>query len=219
MWVYLSHPWGPSCPAYAGGQRIELSRSRSIAKGDCANNMEFKASNHIGTHFDFPLHFDGNGKSAVGYNPQDFIFKKIALYWLEISPGKLVDISCLEKLPKPEDADLCLIRTGASLYRETDTYWQNGPGLACDLANWLRGHFKNLRAVGIDFISVSSFGARDIGRKVHKEFLCHERPLLIIEDADFSSLQNTIPTSVIALPLRIEDGDGAPCTIIAQINN
>ncbi len=219
--VFLSHPWGPSCPPYAGGEGVSIKPTRSLAAGDSCNAVEFKAPNHIGTHFDFPSHFHPSGKHALNYSPDFFVHDKTLVFWFETPYGHLIEVGDLEHALRNYDGDgketLILVRSGASLYRHTAQFWQAGPGIAPGVANFLRKTFSQLTSVGLDSISISSLLHREIGRSVHHEFLCHERPLLIIEDMDLEPLAARVPHKVIALPLRLEEGDGAPCTVIAEL--
>ncbi len=221
-WIFLSYPWGPSCPSYAGGARIEVQKVRCMDHGDPCNAIEFKAPNHIGTHFDFPLHFHEKGKGVLDYSAQDFVFESVLSLWFECEKGSLIAVEDLKKALSKyhgnyEETLIC-IRSGASLYRDTEDFWKNGTGIDVGVGNFLRETFPKLRCVALDSISISSLQHRDIGRRVHKEFLCDEqRPLWIIEDLNLESVKDLKIKKLIALPLRIEGGDGAPCTVIANL--
>ena len=219
--MFLSHPWGPSCPPYANGSRVIIEADKCMSAGSSCNSLTFSAPNHIGTHFDFPLHFTGNGKSVEDYEANDFVFNRVACLWLtSLKAGALITrdlvASQIEELAPPPNLDMLLIRTGSSIFRNEARYWAEGIGIGRGVADFLRDLFPDLRAVGIDTISISSLPHRYVGRDVHREFLCHEsRPLLIIEDMQLEALSRCKISQVIALPLRIEKGDGAPCTVIA----
>ena len=68
----------------------------------------------------------------------------------------------------------------------------------------------------MDFISLTSFQNRELGRESHRSFLGGEHPILLIEDMDLSQL-STSPLSIQCLPLLIYGLDGAPVSIIAKI--
>ncbi len=221
MWTFISHPWGPSCPAYAGGDPIYLNKIKDIKTGDSSCLSEFKSTNHIGTHFDFPAHFSLNGKTVLDYDATNFVYSSVYIFWLDLENDTLITPQILEQAhtkldPSDLQAELVLIRTGAGLYRNSEKYWKNGPGIGPETADYLRDIFPSIKTVGIDTISITSFSSREIGRQVHKEFLCHENSLLLIEDMNLEVLNNTKPLQVIALPLRIEGADGAPCTVVAK---
>jgi len=89
--------------------------------------------------------------------------------------------------------------------------------LSADLAKGLRTNYQNIRALGVDVISITSRLHREEGRKAHREFLgghYASEPFVLIEDMSLSNLTDYI-SQVIVLPLMIAGTDGAPCTIIA----
>lgn len=224
-WVFLSHKWGPACPSYGNGSRIKLSMNKCMIKGDSCNTITFEASNHIGTHFDFPRHFDRHGPSVDDFPAESYVYNHVDCLWLNVvAPGCLLDLttikSALKRQPIPIKIELLLMRTGSGLWREQDSYWQDGIGIGKGVADYLRECFPHLRAVGLDTISISSLRYREIGREVHREFLIGDgkRRLLIIEDMMLEPLRDRRVGQVIALPLRIDEGDGAPCTVIAQVD-
>ena len=111
--------------------------------------------------------------------------------------------------------ELLLIKTGYGIYRSTDRYTLTPPGLSADLALFLRKKFPKLRCVGMDLISVSSYGNREEGRKAHCAFLNPDEgePILLIEDMKLDTNGNF--NKVIVAPLLIDNADGAPCTVLA----
>ncbi len=221
---FLSFPWGPSCPPYGNGQPCSIVRKSQISEGGSSNSLWISGSNHIGTHMDFPLHFCQNGKSVDQYAPADFIFSCPLTIDLDdfpeqtlIDPTHVEAFFSQEKVSKPNESvvDLILLKTNATRFRGQNQYWERGPGLGLGLAAYFRSHFPLLKAVGIDAISITSYAHRETGRAVHREFLCESHPLMLIEDMNLQPLNTLSLTSVIALPLRIEGGDGAPASIIA----
>jgi kynurenine formamidase len=69
----------------------------------------------------------------------------------------------------------------------------------------------------MDWISVSSFQHREEGRIAHRELL--GAGWRLFEDLSLAIVPVGLIHTVLALPLRIDGGDGAPCTIIASITN
>lgn len=223
-YIFLSYPWGPSCPPYANGDPITFKGTKQISRGDSCNSLWISAPNHIGTHMDFPLHFCADGKSALDYSADEFVFQSpMVIDFGGFPKGTLVTphhvdraLDRCESTQNFSDSDLILLKTNASTYRNTRDYWENGPGLGLGLAAHFRKLFPRHRAVGIDAISITTFGQREIGRQVHREFLGDRDPVVLIEDMDLTRLENFEPATITALPLRIELGDGAPATVIAS---
>jgi arylformamidase len=91
--VFLSHPWGPSTPAYANGERIKITVRGCIGHGDSCNSVVIESPNHMGTHFDFPRHFDPNGRTCDSYPASSFVHEKVGLLWLNCGRGTLIETS------------------------------------------------------------------------------------------------------------------------------
>ncbi len=116
------------------------------------------------------------------------------------------------------ETDLLLLRTGYEKFRMETKYWKKNPGLSPNLAMELRTNHSNIRAVGVDVISITSRMHKDEGRKAHREFLGNQydsNPIVLIEDMSLINFMTDI-SQVTVLPLMISNADGSPCTIIAQ---
>jgi kynurenine formamidase len=217
-WIWLSHALSEDTPAYAGGIGLQVFSEKCISSGDSCNASKLTLSNHLGSHVDAPRHFIPEGLTVDAYQPNDWIFSSPLLVDISIKVPELISIDHLSPLLlKDVDAcDLLLIRTGFELSRSKRCYWESGPGLHPHLANWLQSKLPNLRAIGIDWISVSSFQHREMGRSAHVALL--GAGWRLFEDLALAAVPCDAIESVIALPLRLEGGDGAPCTIIASIS-
>ena len=215
--IFLSHPIANDMPLYGGSSDIKITQSSSILSGDTANSLKLLMPNHAGTHLDVPFHFYQNGRKLTEYLPSDWIFQNPTCVDIgEIKEGYLIDYQDVSKFINDKN-DLLLIRTGFEKYRDKVSYWQKNPGLSENLAKKLRTKHPNIRAVGVDVISITSRLNRQEGRKAHLEFLgshYDSSPIVLIEDMSLESYSNKISTVIIA-PLLISDADGAPCTVFA----
>jgi kynurenine formamidase len=68
----------------------------------------------------------------------------------------------------------------------------------------------------MDFISLTAYQHRELGRTAHRAFLGGGRPILLIEDMDVRQLSSQ-PKSIICSPILLKGVDGAPVNIIASI--
>ena len=163
-----------------------------------------------------PRHFSDNGKKTTDYPICDYVFEKCQVIDVPCKTAKLITMSDLNGLR--EDVDLLLIRTGYESKRGTDEYWNNNPGLDPELADDLRNKCQNLRCVGFDFISVTSWQHRAEGRMAHKAFLAPDscaREIWAIEDMSLRKAPDDIKKVIVA-PLLVEDGNGSSVTVIAE---
>lgn len=211
---FLSHILTKDTPLYGGEQNVGLKTDKSISKGDSCNVTEFNFTSHAGTHVDAPKHFIENGKSIDVFPPEAWVYNSPAVIDVsDINPGQLIlpDHCRLEDVSK--DSDFLIFRTNFEKYRGQDCYWEQNPGLSLILSKMIVSEFHSVRAVGMDFISVSSFQHRDEGRQVHKTLLEHE--IFLYEDISLSALPEAITIrKIMAFPIRYDSGDGSPVTII-----
>ncbi|MFA6540145.1 MAG: cyclase family protein [Bacteroidota bacterium] len=215
-YIYLSHVIDEFTPSYGNRDNFTQEELSSIIKGGSANSSKWIfSSNHLGTHIDVPKHFFDDGQDILSYHAGFWIFRSARVIDIECSEGKIINQELFEK-QLSDDIDLLMIRTGYEKYRKSDKYWNDNPGLSPDLADYLRNKYKNLRAIGFDFISLTSWNHRDIGKQAHKCFLDKSSPLLIIEDMSLQSLKGNIQ-NVTILPMRVRNSNGSPVTVIAKV--
>jgi kynurenine formamidase len=218
-WIYLSYLLQSDAPAYGGVQAFYDEPDKEMAKGDSCNTRFWRMSNHMGTHIDFPRHFSADGDTLEAYPADFWFFSKVAVVTLkDVKPGQILTVEDLELSAISIDTELLLIKTGFCNLRDVEIYWQNNPGLHPDLAAKLRQDFQNLKVIGFDFISVSSFAHRQIGRESHRAFLESHYPILLMEDMDLKKIdQKTTIKQVIIAPIRVKGADASPSTIFAEV--
>ena len=218
-WVYLSYSLNPRTPAYGGGDSLKVQQEKSMEMGDSCDTSYWSLHNHLGTHIDFPRHFVRCGKTSEDYDPEFwFFYSPFVIDISPVEPGLIIETEAVDMNAVPNNIDILVIKTGFCHLREKDIYWENNPGFAPGLAVFLRERFPHLRILGFDSISLSSFVHRKIGREAHKAFLDHPNPILLLEDMDLSTIENSMKLKqVIVSPLRVEGADGAPCTVFANI--
>lgn len=220
-WIYLSYPLSPDTPAYGGEDFLKFRHGKSMTKGDSCNTSYWILPSHLGTHIDFPRHFVSNGMTANEYPCEFWIFQTpCILHVFPVEPGTLIGPQNLELAGVDKDADLLLLKTNFGKRRNERVYWEENPGIEPDMASFLRENLPNLRVLGFDFISLSSFAHRELGRNAHRAFLDHPNAILPLEDVNLSRLDTRIRLeTVIVSPLIIESADAVPCTVFAQISD
>lgn len=219
-WVYLSYLLQPALTGYGDGERVKIHRLRRMAQGDTSNNSALEFPSHYGTHIDFPNHFVLDGSTIEAYAASYFVHTCV----------EVVDISAQfgDQLIGPEHfsghklnpkTTFLIIRTGLGAEREDARYWRENPGIAPELAAYLREQLPELRTLGMDTISLSGYQNRPIGRVAHKAFL-EEHAITLVEDMDLSALGSAARINQLLIaPLRFEQADGSPVTILAQIEH
>lgn len=215
--TYLTHPINESTPSYGNRDRISLKPNNQISEGDTANTTEIHiTNNHIGTHFDVPKHFYDDGKTITDIDPLEWVFDNVKLVDIECEKGRLIDIEDFEGFEIPHETDLLLIRTGFEKLRDSDLYWNAYPGISEKACEYLREAYPKLRAVGFDFISLTSPLFKLEGKAAHRALLDERKGsiVLIIEDMKIGHL-NEDPKKIIMAPLLLDNGNGGPVTVLA----
>lgn len=220
--IYLSYLLDQNTPSYGNRNPFIIEQKSVIAKGDRANDSYIKTTVHIGTHIDMPYHFHEHGQTIENFPASFWQFHSPLI--IEVEPSS--DVLCKEiidvlvTLDNLDKCDFLIIKTGICHQRDQQSFWQNNYGFAPELADYMRANMPNLRVLGFDSISLSSFQQRDIGKQAHEAFLDPACPILILEDMDLTQIDKTTNLSqVIISPIRIARCDGLPCTVFGWLND
>ena len=208
--IFLSFFLNEETPVYGGEKNMFLiNKTKQIAKGDSSNNLHLSFPNHIGTHIDFPSHFNNEGKTCCEYPASFWIFDKIGFLECSIQdlPSKISNLR--------SDIEILILKTGFGEIRNENKYWAEQPVIPSSFAKLLKNNFPSLRLFGFDMISLTSKLNREEGKLSHLNFLITE-DILILEDMDLSSLRSS-PSLIIVSPLQVEKSDGVPCNVIAVV--
>ncbi|MBF0109470.1 MAG: cyclase family protein [Magnetococcales bacterium] len=218
-WVLLSHPLGQTVPVYGDvAARPERTMVKSIRGGDTANVCRIALENHWGTHVDAPAHFFDQGPGVTGFTAGEWIFDSPCLIDIACGPGEMIGVLAVMEHVTSE-CDLVLFRTGFQRYRGTEVYSMDNPGVDKEVGLWLRHNRPGVRALGMDFVSLTARRHRPEGRESHRTFLDPQssgRPIRLIEDMNLDHSLETL-SQVIVAPLWMEDIDSAPCTVFGRL--
>jgi arylformamidase len=196
-------------PTFPGDPKVTIDTCKAIASGDVANVSLISFGVHTATHVDAPNHFlEGTRKLA-----ELDIYKMIGdCYVMELTDDVLsIEPKHVERL---DNVERILFKTRNSQFwnepekgfREDFTYIS--PAAARILVE------KNIKLVGIDYLSVEQFGVGSFD--THITLL--EKEIVIIEGLDLREVPEG-NYELMCLPLKIEGGtgDGSPArTVLRQ---
>lgn len=206
-------------PVYGGNAGLNLTHVKNIDQGDSCNTWRFCLESHWGTHVDCPSHFFVDGQKVSDYPSEFWLFRKPQVVEIGANPGQIItreNLSC----DINSETDIILFQSQWWKFRGKEIYSKRNPGLHPGLALWLRQDFPAVRAVGLDWISISSFENREMGREAHKAFLNPNGqgyPILIVEDMNLSTDLRNLKEVWVA-PLLVEGIDSAPCTVMGVLD-
>ncbi|MDH2901028.1 MAG: cyclase family protein [archaeon] len=209
--VDLTHELANGMPIYPGDPSPSFERSATIEKNG-VNLTKLTLGSHTGTHTDAPIHFISGGESIDQIPVKSFIGEALVV---DLSKTKaigsgIVPSDLQEFDSQIRDDDIVLLYTGSSDKWGDPAVNSNYTYCTKEAADYFVS--KKVRAVGIDFLSIEKFKAPE--PIVHKTLL--KNGIYIIESLS-SALKQFSGQRIllISLPIKLENGDGAPSRSIA----
>ncbi|MCI4346532.1 MAG: cyclase family protein [Thermoplasmata archaeon] len=200
----ISMPLGAGTPIFPGDPAFVANRIQRVEAGAPYNLTELKLGSHTGTHVDPPLHFLPGQAGAERLDLRTLNGPCRVLH-LPRTPRA---IGAEELSGVPRGTERLLLRTPNS------ERWAAGEGFFRDFAALSRPgaellRSRGVRLVGIDALSIERGGSQ--GFPVHWLLLGAGVPIL-----EGLRLEGTPAGEyeLRCLPLRLVDGDGAPCRAI-----
>jgi arylformamidase len=221
-YVRLSYDIRSEDPGWPGNPKYEYHQNTAIEAGDPANTYRLDLFNHFGTHLDAPNHFNPEGIKIAEVPVDRFVYERPFVADIPKGDRELVIREELEEhAGRIAECDLLLIRSGWQRFRasEPERYAAEGPGVSSEACTYLIEEFPELKAVGMDWISLAAYRRPEEGVLAH-QILCgaHHpgRYVIIVEDIDLARLPQD-PARVYAVPLFPEGVDSSPCTVFAEV--
>ncbi len=233
--VDLSHAYSDKTVYWVTAKEFELD---TVFKGQTEKGYYYAANNfstaeHGGTHLDAPIHFAKGGQTVEEIPLEKLVGKAIKVDVTSkalnnpdylITSEDLMEWEREHKMNIPKGS-IVLLQTGFSrFYPDKEKYLGTSergehavqelhfPGLSPEAAQWLVDN-RSITAIGIDTPSI------DYGQSEY--FKSHV--ILLSENIPaFENLTNLdqLPSTgfdIVALPMKIEGGSGAPLRIVALI--
>ena len=231
--VDLSHEYSDSAIFWP---TAEIFRLEKVADGItpqgyyyAANN--FESAEHGGTHVDAPVHF-AEGKWSVDQIPLEQLIGDAAVVDVSSKSATqpdyqvtVADLEAWEKAHGSLSGTIVLIRTDyskrwpdAARYLGTAERGEGAvaklhfPGLHPDAARWLASN-RTLKAVGIDTASID-YGQSTLF-ETHR--VLYERNIPGLENLTNLDRLPARGSRIVALPMKIKGGSGAPLRAIATV--
>ncbi len=180
------------------------------ADGWNATNLHIYS--HGGTHMDAPYHFEVTDE-RIDEIPVERFISKAHVVTIEISqPQQLITVSNFATIENSLQAgESVIMKTGWSNYVGTDKYRNELPRISKEAAEWLVNRKVNMLAV--EPPSVADVNNLPEVTLIHKILLGGN--IIIVEGICNTDALTKTEVQLIALPLKIYKGDGAPARVIA----
>jgi len=189
---------------------VEFEPAKNI-KEDGWNATTLHLYSHAGTHMDAPTHFEVNNGSVDQY-PVDRFFNTCHLIDLiGIQPNTEIRIEDLRNVKQIlKKGEGLIFRTGWSKFQNNLIYRDGLPPISKKLALWCAE--KGVSVVGVEPPSVADVNNLPLLTEIHTILL--KADILIVEGLTNLEQISKPKVKLIALPLKVEGGDGAPCRVI-----
>ena len=234
-WVDLGHAFGPSTIYWPtdtlGFQLNELAYGHTDG-GYFYASYSFASAEHGGTHLDAPIHF-AEGRIAAHEIPLSNLITTASVVDVtaqaDADPDYLLSVDDLVAWEAEHgpiaDGTALLVRTGWSsrwsdrtAYLGTDLTGPEAvpelhfPGIGPEAAQWLVDN-RSIAAIGIDTPSIDHGQSSDYRAHV---ILYSDN---IVGFENLANLDRLPPTGagIVALPMKIEGGSGAPLRIVGWV--
>ena len=206
----LTVPISGALPTYPSDPAIKIDDWSKLADGAGANVSSLCFGAHTGTHVDAPAHFIEGAKKVESLDLEVLIGEAQVIDVPE-DRTTIEERFVMANVEEGTARVLFKTRNSAFWVGEKADFRTDFTHLELKAAQWLVK--QGVRLVGIDYLSIEKFGAKD--HEVHRELLSHE--VIILEGLN---LTNVPPGhyELICLPLRLRThlGDGAPARAVLR---
>ncbi len=174
--------------------------------------QQLTIATHVGTHIDAPFHFFAEG-ATIDQIPTDKLVGEGVILDIAKESQQIVRAEDLdESKPEARQGDFVLLRTGWGTKFGQEDYSRH-PYLDRSAAEWLLD--RKVPVFGIDTVTPE---LPEKLRPPNFDFPIHHMLLakgtLIIENLNLKAIAG-VRARIIALPLKIRGGDGAPARVVA----
>ena len=201
--IDITRPIHTGMPVWPGDTPADFRHVATIGAGSVVNVGRLAVSVHAGTHADAPFHYNQAGLRIDQVPPEIYV-----------GPAQVVDVRGEARLSRELLSRRDLGGVPRLLFKSDS--WTNPaefprqwPLLEPDVPAWLAG--RGVKLVGMDVPSVDHLASKDL--PIHHAI--DRAGMVIIENLDLRAVSPG-PYELIALPLRIRDGDGSPLRAVLR---
>ena len=167
---------------------------------------------HCGTHIDAPVHFGVGAKTIDTIAVDNLIGPAWIVDVRPVSPRALIEVGHLKSVAEQfKPGDSLLIHTGWSEYYGQEQYRDELPRISEELAQWCVENKVGM--LGVEPPSVADVNNLEELTRIHRILL--EGGVVVVEGLANLSALTKPKVTLIALPLKVAGGDGAPARAVA----
>ena len=192
-------------PVWPGDPPVQLVKKSHLSrdKSHTVTLTAIEMGSHTGTHIDAPYHMIDGGKRLEEF-PLDTLTGKVSLF--EIPGVRSIGRTDLQGFDWT-GVERVLFKTENSKHWQDGKFYEEFVYLEPEGAEFLSQ--RGIRLVGIDYLSIDKFKSE----KHPTHFVLLEKNIVILEGLNLSAVPAGEYT-LVALPLNLQDADGAPARVI-----
>lgn len=183
-------------------KRPEFTVASSKKRGDSTNETAVKFNVHTGTHIDFPRHVQDDGATSRDFDLTTFL-----------RTARVLDLTSVDDEIKPEHLEKSNLQAGETILLKTKNSYENFFNVKFVFVGIAAAQYfaqKKVFAVGLDALGIE----RDQpGHLTHHTLINNN--IWIIEGLRLAEVAEGT-YELIALPLKLDDVDGTPLTVILR---
>lgn len=199
----------PDLPVWEGDPPVAIHQAASITRGDIANVSRLDIGAHTGTHIDAPVHFVPGRKGIDLLELETLIGPAYVADLTNVSHEIHADDFQRANIPAGTRRLLCKTTNSELWSKHPTSFYRDFIGISADGAGWLVDHGIGL--VGVDYLGVERFEMVNNGAPTHHKLL--EAGVIIVEGLNLANIAQGEYT-LICLPVKIQNADGAPCRAV-----
>ncbi|MCX8042739.1 MAG: cyclase family protein [Desulfobacterota bacterium] len=204
--IDITVPLLPGMPVWPGDPEVVIKRLKDIDHGADCTVTQIAGTVHMGTHVDAPAHFIRGGSTVSEMALEIFMGDAVVA---DAGDASAITPEVLDRFSLPDDTVRLLIKTKNSRLWDNHRheFYCDFVALTPEAAQWIAA--RNIRLLGIDYLSVQRFADRD-GR-THRILL--EMGIVLLEGLDLRSA-SAGSYRLVCLPLNITGCEGAPARAV-----
>jgi len=210
--IDLTHIISEDMPMYPGTGAPKLQAAYSYKDYGFMETL-ISLYSHTGTHIDAPAHLFPNGVTLDKYPVEQFAGKALTIDCRRLKEKEIPMSLLKEKGSALDEVEFILFLTGHSTLWGASDYFDNFPIMSCEVVEWINR--RKLKGIGIDAPSFDLVADDELHN--HRAILKTNNTILLENLCNLEKI-GADPFMLCALPINIQNADGAPARIIAMVN-
>ncbi len=205
--IDLTHTIDENMPVYPGAEKPRLDVA-NIYEKDGFGETILTMFSHTGTHIDPPAHIIKGAPTLDSFGAEQFVGRGLVIDCRNLGTGEEISLEHLRASKDTDKAEFLLFNTGWDKKWGTTEYFRAYPCLSMEAIDFIiEGNYKG---IGFDTISLDP-----VNKLERHNYLFSKKAIINIENLKNLDLCAGELFTLVCLPLKTKNADGAPCRAVA----